>query len=94
MIIFSPVEGLERRNLRHDWFLPYFRRVRFFDYFLSHSFLFGIVVEDCRPVLGADICALTIQSSRIVCSEEDLQEVLEGNLLRIEGYLDRFCVPC
>src|SRR5712691_2579254 len=94
MIIFSLVEGLERRNLGYDWFLPDLRGVRFFDNFLSHCFLFGVVVEDCRPLLSADISALAIQCCWVVCREEDLQDILERNLLGIEGYLYRFCVPC
>src|SRR5437660_4878382 len=92
MVIFSLVERLERRYLRHDWFLPDFRGIRFFDNLLSHCFLFGVVVEDCRPVLATDISALSIQGGRVVRREEDLQNILEGNLLGIEGYLDRLSV--
>ena len=92
MIVFSPVERLERRNLSYDWFLPDLRGVRFLDNFLGHGFLFGVVVEDCRPVLGTDICPLSIQRGRVVRREEDLQDIPEGDLLGVEGYLDRLCV--
>jgi len=92
MIVFSLVERLERRNLGYDWFLPDLRGVRFLDNFLSHCFLFGVVVEDCRPILRANISALAIQRRRVVRREEDLEDILEGDLLGIEGYLDRLRV--
>ena len=94
MVVFSLVESLEGRKLSYDWFLPDFRRVGFLDNFLRHSFLFRIVVEDCGSVLGSDICSLAVRCGRVVRGKEDLQDLLEGNLFGIEGYLDRLRVSC
>src|SRR5712664_4773629 len=94
MVVFSLVECLEGRNLRYDWFLPDFRGVCFLDNFLRYSFLFRIMVENCRSVLSSNVCPLAVQCGRVVCGKEDLQDLLEGNLLGIEGYLDRLRVSC
>src|SRR2546422_6647858 len=92
MIVLGLVERLERNDFCYDWFLPNLRSVRFFDNFLCHRLLFRIVVEDCGSVLGSDIRPLAVNRGRIMRGEEDLQDIFEGDLCGIEGYLDRLRV--
>jgi len=87
MIVFGLVEGLEGHNLCYDWLLPELRGVRFLDNLLRNGLLFGIVVEDCRSILGSYVSSLTVERGRVVGGEEDQQDILEGDLSGIEGYL-------
>ena len=89
MIVLRLVERLERHNLRYNWLLPDFGGVRFLDNFLRHRLLFGVVIEYCGSVLGSDIPPLAVKRGRIMRGEEDLQDIFEGDLFGIEGYLDR-----
>ena len=51
--------------------------------------LLFVGVEDRRSVAGADIVALTVLGRRIVDLEEELEQVAEGLVLRVEDDLDR-----
>src|SRR5436305_13745800 len=48
--------------------------------------------EDRRAILGADVIALAIELRRVVGREEDIQQIVVAELLRIEGDPDRFGV--
>src|SRR2546423_11014039 len=50
--------------------------------------LFGIVEEDHRAVLVADVPALTVELGRVVLAPEDVEQLLVGDLLRVVGDLD------
>src|SRR3989442_5396522 len=92
MIVFRHVECLEGHDLCYDWLLPDFRSIRFLDNLLRHRLLFGVAVEYCRSVLRSDIRPLTVKRGRIMRGEKDLQDIFEGDLFGIEGYLDRLRV--
>jgi len=49
-------------------------------------------VEDRRTVAGPDVVALPVQRGRVVDLEEELEQVPVGNLVRVEGDLDRLGV--
>src|SRR5689334_17107333 len=94
MIVFSFVERLEWCDLGYDQFLPDLFCVNLLDDLLCHSFLFGVVVENCRTVLCSNIGSLPVECRRVVCREKDLENILEGDLFGVEGYLYRFRVSC
>src|SRR5689334_9959853 len=48
------------------------------------------MVEDRRAILRADIVALTIERRRVVEREEHLQNIVEGDLRRVECDLNNF----
>src|SRR5690606_19896050 len=50
------------------------------------------MVKDCRAVLRADVRSLPVERRWIVDRKENLQQLLVGNHLRVEGDLDRLRV--
>ncbi len=79
MIIFSRIEGLERRKLGDDGVGKKLFGGKLRDNFFRLSLLLGGGVEDCRAVLGAHIRALAVERGRVVDGEEDVQDVAEGD---------------
>jgi len=51
-------------------------------------------VEDRGAVIGADVVHLPVERRRIVDLEEELEDVAERGLLRVEDDLDRLRVGC
>jgi len=88
MVVFCGIEFVQRRNLRHDGFLPQVSFVEFSDERFSDGSLSVVVIEDGGTVLCAHILTLLIQCRRVVDGEENLQDFPIGNLARIEGQLN------
>jgi hypothetical protein len=67
---------------------PQARRVDIGDRVLCDPLLRVACIEDRRPVAGADVVALPVPRGRVVDLEEELQQVTEGELVRVEDDLD------
>src|SRR5262249_35691985 len=59
---------------------------------LRRLLLLGRVEEDRRSVLVAEVPALPVALRRVVLREEDLEQLVVRDLLRVEGHLDRLGV--
>jgi len=75
-------------HLRHDRIVPDVLCLDLLDRLLGDRALLGRVREDDGAILCADVRALPIQCRRIVHAEEDLEQIVIADLLRIEGDLD------
>ena len=84
VVIFSRIEGLERRKLCDDGVEEELFGGKLRDNFFRLSLLLGGGVEDCRAVLSAHIRALTVEGGRVVDGEEDVQDVAEGDDRRVK----------
>ena len=96
MIGFGGIECLQRLHLGHDRARKNMRLVEFRDIGLGGALLGVARGENLGAVLGALIGVLPVQLCRVVRHRKiDLQQAAEGDLLRIEGNLDRFRrAPC
>src|SRR5699024_7573896 len=58
---------------------------------LSEALSFGLIaIEHRRPVLRSDVVALTVETRRVVPSEEEPEDDVVGNDLGVESHLQRF----
>src|SRR6476620_845234 len=76
------------RDLRDDPAGPQTGRVHVGDRVVGDPPLLISCVEDRRTVLGADFVHLAVQRRRIMDLEEELKDVAERGLLRVEDDLD------
>ena len=86
VIVLRRVESGRRRDLGYDRlparFLPRLERRG------CGRLLAGIIEEDRRPVLAAQIPTLTVECCRVVIGPEDIQKLLIGHLCRVKVDLD------
>lgn len=91
MVIFCGIKCRSFADLG-DYTLIYALLFEFLHELQGFVFLLFAVVKHHRPVLGADIYALTVEGRRVVHGEEDVQEGIEADELRVEVYLHHFGV--
>src|SRR5262245_13793064 len=84
MIDLCRVESSELRHFGNNRIGPDLRGRDVGDGFFSGGLLLRRMIEDRGAILGADVGTLPVQSRRIVYGEEDIEQVLEGDYLRIE----------
>ena len=94
MIIFSRIEGLERRKLCDDGVEEELFGGKLRDNFFRLSLLLSGGVENSRAVLGAHICALAVERGRVVDGEEDVQNISKRDGGGVEGDSDHLGMPC
>ncbi len=92
VIVLGNVKDRKGTHFRDNLPIPDFRRRDLRDRFHRDLSLGFVVREDGGPVLRAHIVPLTVQCRGIVDREENPQNFLEGNGLRIERELDDFGV--
>src|SRR5690606_16275929 len=68
--------------------VPDTRALELGDRLLGDALLVGRRVEDRRPVLCADVGALTVEGRRVVDREEDVEQIAIGDYGGIELYAD------
>ncbi len=85
VIIFSRIEGLERRKLGDDGVGKKLFGGKLRNDIFSLSLLLSGSIENSRAVLGAHICALAVEGGRVVDGEEDVQDIVEGDDRGVEG---------
>ena len=85
-------ERAGRGELGHDLAWPQAGGVDVGDRVLGDPALVVVGVEDRRAIARADVVALTVPRARIVDLEEELEQIAERLLLRVEGDLDRLGV--
>src|SRR5579863_2185415 len=93
VVLFGRVICRERFESRHDRSRkkPGLRELL---YFLFGGLpLCGSREEDGRTVLRSHVVPLAIELRRIVCVEEHVEQLMIGDLLRVVGDADHFCVP-
>ena len=69
VVILGSIEYVKGRNLCHNRILPDSGGFDFADHLFSHLLLLRRMIEDDRPILSADIGALTVERGRIVNRE-------------------------
>src|ERR1700677_4216807 len=79
-------------HLSGDLARPQTRGVDVGDRVLRGPPLLVAEVENGRPVAGPEIVSLPVQRGRVMDLEEELQQVPVGDLVRVEGDLDRLRV--
>lgn len=77
-------EGLGRNNLRHDRTAPLTGGVEFRDLVFGTRTLLLRMKKDRRAVLSPDIGPLLVERRRIMCREEDVEQIVERDDLRVE----------
>jgi hypothetical protein len=93
MVVLGAIESLEGSDLGHDAFGKRMRGGQLFDVSLGDALLLVGGVKNLRTVLRALVGILTVQLSRIVYGEVDLQQLTEGDLGGFEGDFDRSAWP-
>ena len=94
VVILGRIELLQRDNLGDDRFGKSLRIGKLTDEFFRGLLLLLIGVKDRRAVLAAGIRALAVELGGIVRhTEKYLQQLLIGNLRRIEMDAHRFGMP-
>src|SRR5437870_397927 len=92
MVVLSRIEAACGGDFRHDraieTLLPMLFR------FARGPLLLGRVIKNRRPVLGAYIRSLAVQRGGIVQLPEVVEQLVVGNLCRIEGDLNGLGVTC
>src|ERR1043165_2859901 len=94
VILVIPLGRPESRavdDLRRDRARPLLLRA--LDGLLRRLALLLVMDEDRRAVLRADVVALAVLRRRVVQAEEEVEDVVVRDLLRIEHDLDRLRVP-
>src|SRR5579863_2918716 len=84
MILLSRVEFAGGHDLRDDLVSEDVRLLDLLQRRAGGLLLGGIVEEDCRAVLGADIGALAVKRGRIVRAPEDIEQLGVADLRRVE----------
>ena len=90
MIVFGGVEGFKARHLSDNRATPHVRLIERVDGGLGDVLLFIRMEEDGGAILCSNVRALLVQGSGIVDGEEDVEQVLEGDNLIIEGDFNDF----
>src|SRR5579863_10511080 len=84
VVLLGRVERSRRHDLRHTWTLEnagrFERRLRL----AGGGFLFGIMEENRRAVLRAEIGALAVHLRRVVALEENREQLAVGDFAWIE----------
>jgi len=88
VVVFCGIESVQRRNLRHDGFIPQVSLIEFFDEGFSDGSLSVVVIEDGGTVLCAHIFTLLVQCRRVMDGEENLQDFSVRDFSRIESHLN------
>ena len=94
VLSFSAVEDFERQNLRHQWCSICLGILQLFNKPLRCCSLLGIVVEDDRSILSADVSPLAVWRGRIVRRKENLEDCSERDGLRVKRELDDLSMAC
>ena len=94
MVRFGFIEDFEGFDLRHDGGIPNVRSVEFHNDCFSGFFLVKGMVQDDRSVLRTHVSTLSIPRGGIMRREENVQDLLKGDLGRVESDLDDFRVAC
>ena len=84
MIVLGDVEGRSGDDLGDDGIIEDLLLRKGGDHVLGDRLLVRRVVEDRRPVLGADVMALAVERRRVVDREEDLEQLAVGDDVGIE----------
>jgi len=92
VVVFCRIEFVQRHNLRHNRFLPQVGLFKFSDDRFGADPLPVVVIEDGGTVLCAHVLTLPVQCRRVVDGEENLEDFPIGNLVSIEGQLNRLRV--
>ena len=94
MVVFCGPELIELIHLSDYLVVELPRGVQILDHFLSNCALRIRVVKDLGSVHRPDIRPLSVESGRVVDSEEMAQYFCVRLNLRVEHQLHHFCVAC
>src|SRR5205809_5317514 len=90
VVLFRLVELGQRLQRSHDRFAEGLGSIELFNKTFRLPLLFVVGIENSGAILRADVIALAIERRRIMGREENGEQVLEGDLARIEFDLDDF----
>src|SRR5690606_9423039 len=92
VLLLRRVAGAQRHCLRDDRGLPRSVRAQPGDRGACRFRLHVVVVQDDRAVLRSDVVALPVQRGRIMNREEDVEQIVVRDALRVVGDLHHFRV--
>lgn len=90
VVLFGRIDGARWLHLCHHLLWQF--GVHLVDDLLRQRLLVDVVVEDCRPVLRADVGPLSVELSGVVDEEEDVEDLLGANDVRVVLDLNDFGV--
>ncbi len=93
MVVLGLVELLEGDDLHRDRLVETARGRQLVAAALGRRLLFGVVIEDGRPVLRTAVDELAVAVGRVDQAPEALQQAFIGDDLRVVMDLNRFRVP-
>ena len=92
VILLGRIETIQRLECGDDWLVESLALLKLANVQLGCTLLLLPLIENGGAILSAPVQTLAIEMRRVMCGEENFQQLIKADLCRVVGDLDRLGV--